>query len=701
MVRQSRALERATAAAMQALGPREQVAKLVIGFARNPPCRVDVNLDRRLQNASNLGEVMAAAIALVQIPLHGSEEMVSLRDKVSRCQEQVKDAEDKLATEFQLRTRAEMFCAQASCDFNAAANTLHSVRLENVALSRQLALANAAIATHAESMSQLGIRVKNTEADAAAAMRTIRKDRERFKAGMVAYTEQMAKLRSYLLRSDNRNDGTVPVRIQALVTENAGLQRANLILRQHSANHGLNSDALVLASAGITADDIDWSLHGLSPPRVTAEPPPTSISGRSDNESSDNEASGTAQQAISTEASPGSQQVPSEVAGEGFEDGEVADELSAASDSEAEDTEELPDSGEDATAPSATATELSPDVVDLASGDVDNAGVSKPVNSPFSSPVISLPRGLVSESSEPLPKDGVSPVSAASLSAPMDWENSSHPWQQLRRRLHDQACLFDSSGFPSGTKISIRETGLGRTVKMWRQFQGISTDKSENADLGLALLERRHWVQVSVVEIYLRSLEREHGRNDPLVVALIAKWKSYNKARNLRADRLRQQMVYRVWEWSIERDNKPRENPAELLLEPSYLQYPFEVLDWAPTTDNWIHELMVLDAQQPWRNCWMDAPAEHPYNTTFAPCNPDVPLFVPRHRSYTSVAFSVVVSPALDPTAVRAPWVAEASDTPGSSPEAPASGILGSPPADILSASLDILVDLATAITEI
>ncbi|POM61192.1 hypothetical protein PHPALM_29831 [Phytophthora palmivora] len=320
MVRQSGALERATAVAMQALGPQEQdspvgglteqsastssdlqllqLAKLIVGVARTPPCRVDVNLDRRLQSASNLGEVLAAAIAPVRIPLHESEEMVSLRDEISRCQEQVKDAEDKLATEFQIRTRAEMFCTQASCDFNAAANTLHSVRLENVALSRQLALANAAIATHAESMAQLGLRVKNAEADSAAAIRTIRKDRERFKAGMVAYTEQMAKLRSYLLRSDSRNDGTVPARIQALVTENAGLQRANSILRQHSANHGLNTDALVLASVGITADNIDWNLLGLSPPRVTVKPPPTSSS-RSSGESSDNEASDSAQQAIS------------------------------------------------------------------------------------------------------------------------------------------------------------------------------------------------------------------------------------------------------------------------------------------------------------------------------------------------------------------------------------------------------------------
>ncbi|POM65277.1 Hypothetical protein PHPALM_19034, partial [Phytophthora palmivora] len=192
------------------------------------------------------------------------------------------------------------------------------------------------------------------------------------------------------------------------------------------------------------------------------------------------------------------------------------------------------------------------------------------------------------ELSETLPKDAVSPISVAGLEALMDWENPNHPWQELRRKLPRSPCLLDASGFPSGSKISIRDTGLGRTVKMWRQFQGVSTDKTEKADLGLALWERRHWIQVSAVESFLRRLERRHGRHDPLVTALVTKWKSYNKARNLRADRIRQQMVYRVWEWSIDRDNKPRENPAEVLLEPSYLQYPFEVLDWAPTTDDWV-----------------------------------------------------------------------------------------------------------------
>ncbi|POM68026.1 Hypothetical protein PHPALM_15864 [Phytophthora palmivora] len=317
------------------------------------------------------------------------------------------------------------------------------------------------------------------------------------------------------------------------------------------------------------------------------------------------------------------------------------------------------------------------------------------------------------ELSVTLPKDAVSPISVAGLEALMDWENPNHPWQELRRNLPRSSCLFDASGFPSGSKISIQDTGLGRTVKIWRQFQGISTDKTEKADLGLALWERRLWIQVSAVESFLRRLERRHGRHDPLVTALVAKWKSYNKARNLRADCIRQQMVYRVWEWSIDRDNKPRENPAEVLLEPTYLQYPFEMLDGAPTTDDWVRELRDLDARQPWRNCWVDAPAEHPYNTTFAPCNPNVPLFVPRHWSRASVATSVVVDSTLDPAAVSAPWITDPSDegsaeqvdpvvdSVGSGSQSQPPHIAGSPPADILSAGLDVLVDLATATTEI
>ncbi|OWZ07870.1 LOW QUALITY PROTEIN: hypothetical protein PHMEG_00019678 [Phytophthora megakarya] len=43
------------------------------------------------------------------------------------------------------------------------------------------------------------------------------------------------------------------------------LRRANSVLRQNSAEHGLNPDALILSTAGLSASGLDWELLGLGP----------------------------------------------------------------------------------------------------------------------------------------------------------------------------------------------------------------------------------------------------------------------------------------------------------------------------------------------------------------------------------------------------------------------------------------------------
>ncbi|OWZ01821.1 hypothetical protein PHMEG_00026723 [Phytophthora megakarya] len=50
---------------------------------------------------------------------------------------------------------------------------------------------------------------------------------------------------------------------------------------------------------------------------------------------------------------------------------------------------------------------------------------------------------------------------------------------------------------------------------------------------------------------------------------------------------------------------------------------------------------------RPGRNGWIDAPAEHPYNTTYAHCNPDAPLFVPFSMTRQTVISGIVVDQAL------------------------------------------------------
>ncbi|OWY98784.1 hypothetical protein PHMEG_00030364 [Phytophthora megakarya] len=82
-----------------------------------------------------------------------------------------------------------------------------------------------------------------------------------------------------------------------------------------------------------------------------------------------------------------------------------------------------------------------------------------------------------------------------------------------------------------------------------------------------------------------------------------------------------------------------------------------EVFEWAPGTEDWSRELRVVNAEQPWRNCWIDAPAEHPYNTTYAPCNPSAPVFVPASMTRQAVISGIVVDNYLADADLTAPWV--------------------------------------------
>uniref|UniRef100_H3H6S4 Uncharacterized protein n=1 Tax=Phytophthora ramorum TaxID=164328 RepID=H3H6S4_PHYRM len=368
------------------------------------------------------------------------------------------------------------------------------------------------------------------------------------------------------------------------------------------------------------------------------------------------------------------------------------------------------------TAPGTDPNSFAP-AVPTVPGSVDSQRLSMLAN-PFLTPGFTAPGAQTAwcqiqnqSVTPPIAKGVESPCSVAGIRALADWTNPAHPWQQVRQKTPEVPCLFGLDQNPPGSKISIRASGLARTVKMWRQFQGVSTDRTEKADLGLALWERRHWVQVAAVETFLRSEAQRLGATDPSVVTLRAAWTGYNKARNLRADRIRQQMLYRCWEWCIERTGKPRESITEFLLEPTYLQYSFEVIEWAPASEDWLGELATLDDRQPWRNCWVDAPASHPFNTTFAPCNPQVPMFVPRGMTQAEVVSGLMVDPSLPSVSVTAPWAAQASvggasgrpsqegEDEGVSESSPSHSSVPAPadePATAQGSDLDVLANIAS-----
>ncbi|KAE8997452.1 hypothetical protein PR002_g19029 [Phytophthora rubi] len=836
-----------------------RLAELVVSVTRTPPARVDPVLDRRLEHATTLDEVATAAVAPRRLPIAESEEMMSLRQEVDRLQALAKDTEDKLHVEMDLRLKSDVFCVQTSTQLHEAQDRIDELRAERQKLLERLTEAEATLESHREVTASLERRIVDINAEATTARRQLTTDRERLKASLVAHTAQLDRLRRYLADQDRGQSGVLPARIQALQDENNSLRRANSVLRRHSAMHELDVDTLVLASAGISADEIDWTLRSgdgssspdepsteaSSTPVVPRSSPPASPSSssssskrkrdsspRSSTEGAaasqlppskrlgratiDLRARAAAAAAQRASGSPGDRQssvdspLPSAALGSpGGESAEGSDASlipasssasasppspaasgspSAASDSGLRQTGPLggdgspgdadqpgspaggspPSSGDDGSSPpsgsddgrqsdesssesyhSSAASDagwpspatppcsqqqpaaspqkfddLSPESLEwamfgseseeespsLPAGCVSQASVvpaaSLPGSSASAAPSTMAAPGTVRTGFTPavtrlcdvaegsrkvselgnlfllpgftapgaqecwcllqnlsvpdiLAEDPVSSCSEAGIAAFADWANPLHPWQLVRVKFPSEPCTFGVGVFTDGVTISVRATGQALIVRLWRQFQGTSTDATEKADLGFAFWKRRHWVKVSAIEAFFDDFAARHGSRNPLLLRLRQSWQAYSRGRNLRADRLRQQMAKRLWTGCIEYDREPRQFHTETLLEPTFLQYSFEVLEWVPRTSDWVTEVTELDARQPWCNCWIDDPASHPFNTTFAACNPAVPLFVPRGMTSEEVAASVVVEPTLPASSVSAPWVTQ------------------------------------------
>ncbi|OWZ04525.1 hypothetical protein PHMEG_00023555 [Phytophthora megakarya] len=94
-------------------------------------------------------------------------------------------------------------------------------------------------------------------------MRYVDQERERMKAGLVLYNAELSKLRQYLGEHSRVKVSSPSPRTEALLAENVSLRRAISVLRRNSAEHGLNTDALVLSTTGMSASGIDWELLGL------------------------------------------------------------------------------------------------------------------------------------------------------------------------------------------------------------------------------------------------------------------------------------------------------------------------------------------------------------------------------------------------------------------------------------------------------
>ncbi|KAE9069044.1 hypothetical protein PF005_g29821 [Phytophthora fragariae] len=232
--------------------------------------------------------------------------MMPLRQEVERLQTLAKDTEDKLHVEMDLRVKSDVFCVQTSTELHEVLDRIDELRAERWKLLERLTEAEATLESHREVTASLERCLVDTNAEATTARRQLTTDRERLKAILVAHTAQLDRLRRQLADQDRGQSGVIPARIQALQDENNSLRRANSVLRRHSAMHELDVDTLVLASAGISADEIDWTLLGLNPPDVIVGSPQSSDESSSPDEPSTEASSTPAVPRSSPPASPSS-----------------------------------------------------------------------------------------------------------------------------------------------------------------------------------------------------------------------------------------------------------------------------------------------------------------------------------------------------------------------------------------------------------
>ncbi|ETM98169.1 hypothetical protein PPTG_19769, partial [Phytophthora nicotianae INRA-310] len=180
---------------------------------------------------------------------------------------------------------------------------------------------------------------------------------------------------------------------------------------------------------------------------------------------------------------------------------------------------------------------------------------------------------------------------------------------------------------------------------------------------------RHHWILAAAVERGFDEEERDSNHDRALLKAKRKLWRSYVTDRNKRADRLRIMYRDQYMQWCMESATATRRTfiRPEMIFEPTIPPYPIENMSFVPRSTDWLSEVPTLDDRQPRRAGWMNAAHQHPYNTTFFPCQNNAEFFYPRGTRFVDTYRSVVVDPALQPPELIPDW-RTIFDTPSGTP---------------------------------
>ncbi|GMF35721.1 unnamed protein product [Phytophthora lilii] len=643
----------------------ESLARLMVHLAREPPLRFNPDLDERLERAEGLQAVVNAVVPPADASPGRDEELAALVDE---CED--------------LRF--------PSGERNVAQDELRRVRGELLAANRELGPIRSALDNSTQMVANLRVQLRDKDRGSNAVHLQHRVDRSDYRAAVAKYSAEVAQLNRLLQSS------ATPVSPSAQPAgASHGSPRSPSSRPTNPGKRPLSKSSaagLSLAAAGLGSSSSDSEDSGPRKPSAKrhrlsqGKPshPHGSPSGPSAGKSQLPASKRLVRPAVDLRAKAGSSKASSPLL-PGSQSPASASHASLALTQQSSAPSEAATSSPPGPRPASPAA---PEVVNLLGDDqVDEAPTSVDTSHEIS---LSTPKrrdgrptreasvtaSLRSKASleellasddlvlVPAPTDASAGVltgslgsgSASSAPPPPPRHGRSLPYQITATLDHaghqpERVYACDVASATSGVEGDAA-ANLGQP--RWEGSVGRQRHQTD-----FEVWERGHCIPIGAIDHWLDAFAQEVGEDSAEFQAILAAWIEFDRARNLRADRYPQQVPHRYWDWAIRPSSDPAHIPPELMLEPTILIFSFEVILWIPKTADWVSEVSVVDERQPWRNCWIDVPGQHPFNTTFAPCNPPVPLFVPRGFTRQQVIDDIMLNPQLSVQEIISPWAVE------------------------------------------
>ncbi|OWZ15953.1 hypothetical protein PHMEG_00010318 [Phytophthora megakarya] len=163
--------------------------------------------------------------------------------------------------------------------------------------------------------------------------------------------------------------------------------------------------------------------------------------------------------------------------------------------------------------------------------------------------------------------------------------------------------------------------------------------RTTTKDLCVALWERQVGLQVLALDNAIRKFKEDSDPLDLFTHVILNLWHHLNRMQNNGANLLHQPIDRLAIK--ISREKQPRLPDSEIETDQT-TEIPLQA-----KISSHLSEIQRATTPPPWTNRWIDAPAEHQYNTTYAPYNPGAPLFVPTSITRQAVISGIVVDQSL------------------------------------------------------